>query len=469
MDRLAPLGDILRQRRGATDAAGSALPVRPVYDSDARMPASRVVHRRHAQEEEEVPIEARLDLARWFCATCRCTVEPRVRYVAGMTLVHRQSCMCGEPAPGQPDPIAALRAVLEQRDIERAHRYFTLPGAEALHSGMPVWHKRFTLQTKEDDTGLLLGGEPFDLERDDMAADAMAQVLAWASLVRQARAEAARAAEAQIGQGAVNGALAYEDACDVEWRRARRAHDLLRTALRHIPSCLLVGGHGSGKTHLALAAYHALIDGDIAVLYVSAPTFLAALHSCWGRDDAGMQEERYISRLIAAQVLVLDDVGREEIRPRTTAIWERVLRERDNRGLPALVVAQDADLADTALGSGTYDLFAVTVQLYGDSQRAAVDSARLVEQGVVVSGQLHPPAGAWAAALASRPLVGASSESRALPAPPDCVERTGDTGMDGAGAPRPAQAPIHPSRLPQPSAQRSATRRAVAHQRQRQE
>lgn len=71
---------------------------------------------------------------------------------------------------------------------------------------------------------------------------------------------------------------------------------------------LLVGNTGSGKTHLAVAVAHYLLEKGHRVVFANVSHLLASFRWSYRRDDDGTEEEM-IRRMIDADLLVLDDLG----------------------------------------------------------------------------------------------------------------------------------------------------------------
>lgn len=78
------------------------------------------------------------------------------------------------------------------------------------------------------------------------------------------------------------------------------------------PSLLFKGGTGLGKTHLSLAIAGAAIEKGYGVIYGSAQSFALSLErERFDRRDTDREEGGAYERLLACDLLILDDLGTE--------------------------------------------------------------------------------------------------------------------------------------------------------------
>lgn len=128
-------------------------------------------------------------------------------------------------------------------------------------------------------------------------------------------------------------------------------------------NALLAGEFGTGKTHLAMAILNGIneqgIKGkkDVKVLFVETYEMMQKIYSSYGNDESPYREDRVISMLIKADLLVLDDIGAEvgsmnkasEANDSTTKVLTAVLRGREYK--PTIITT---NLAPDEM-KGTYD------------------------------------------------------------------------------------------------------------------
>ena len=123
------------------------------------------------------------------------------------------------------------------------------------------------------------------------------------------------------------------------WRGSTFSTEVQRTFLRRaLTSALdyaqrnrgwlyLHGHYGAGKSHLAAAVAHAALEAGRTVLYRSAPGLLAA------KDATRFGEPDLLLDLLAADLVVLDDIGSEHQSGRTEETLFRLLNDRLNKPL----------------------------------------------------------------------------------------------------------------------------------------
>lgn len=103
--------------------------------------------------------------------------------------------------------------------------------------------------------------------------------------------------------------------------------------LRQRNGLLIAGGYGSGKTHLAAAVCNALVDRGISVLFGTAIEHFDKI-----RDDfehTGLN--KHIAKMKSANVLVIDDLGKEKKSEWTTQVLFDVVNFRYEHKMPIIV------------------------------------------------------------------------------------------------------------------------------------
>ena len=102
---------------------------------------------------------------------------------------------------------------------------------------------------------------------------------------------------------------------------------------RRLNSLLIAGGYGSGKTHLAAAVTQALVDRGMSVLF---GTFISHLDEI-KKDFDNTGINRYVAKMKAANVLVIDDLGKEKKSDWTKQILFDVVNYRYEHKLPIII------------------------------------------------------------------------------------------------------------------------------------
>ena len=114
---------------------------------------------------------------------------------------------------------------------------------------------------------------------------------------------------------------------------------------------LILGGVGSGKTHLAAAVSNTFTDRGIPVLF---GTFSDHLEHIREEFDVGGQRQ-YLSMMKNTPVLVLDDVGKEKKTDWSKQILFDVINYRYEHLLPVIITTNfDADGLATHVGNAVW-------------------------------------------------------------------------------------------------------------------
>jgi len=133
---------------------------------------------------------------------------------------------------------------------------------------------------------------------------------------------------------------------------------------RKSPSLVLYSNKiwGVGKTYLACSIAHAILDKwngeteSCPICFVSEPDLFLRLRATYNRHsgDGGETEEQVYSPLLSAPLLILDDVGKEEVTdPRfVQRVLFAVINGRYDSMLPIIITANlDTEGLDRHLGA----------------------------------------------------------------------------------------------------------------------
>ena len=130
---------------------------------------------------------------------------------------------------------------------------------------------------------------------------------------------------------------------------------------------MLLGGVGSGKTHLVAAISNALIDRGIPVLFATFSEHLEHIREEY--DHTG--QKKYLSQMKNTPMLVLDDIGKERKTEWTQQILFDVVNYRYEHLLPVILTTnfnadELANHCGAAVWSRLYETCSAVVTSGGD-------------------------------------------------------------------------------------------------------
>lgn len=74
---------------------------------------------------------------------------------------------------------------------------------------------------------------------------------------------------------------------------------------------ILIGGYGAGKTHLAVAILHALLQKNVNGLFATVPELLEEIKKNFNKDKGNVESD-LLDSIKKAEFLILDDLGAEK-------------------------------------------------------------------------------------------------------------------------------------------------------------
>lgn len=120
-------------------------------------------------------------------------------------------------------------------------------------------------------------------------------------------------------------------------RSVRRAWERARAFAEHPEGWLVLrGGTGCGKTHLAAAIAHRLLERGVPALFINVPDLLDELRATFHPESESSYEERFWE-LREAPVLILDDLGAQQSTPWAQEKLFQLLDWRYNARLPTVI------------------------------------------------------------------------------------------------------------------------------------
>jgi DNA replication protein DnaC len=152
---------------------------------------------------------------------------------------------------------------------------------------------------------------------------------------------------------------------------------------------LLLGGYGTGKTHLAAAiANHVVQDHHMQVYFAVAPDLLHHLRSAYAPASDITYDDRF-EQIRSVYLLIVDDLGAEQSTPWAVEKLYQIFNYRYNLRLPTVVTSNcDLDRLDPRICSRLCDpdLCRHVFMSAGDYRMRRVDP-RFAPQGSGAGGQ----------------------------------------------------------------------------------
>lgn len=155
---------------------------------------------------------------------------------------------------------------------------------------------------------------------------------------------------------------------------------------------LLVGGFGTGKTHLAAAiANHVVQDHRMQVYFAVAPDLLHHLRAAYAPTSDTSYDERF-EQIRSVYLLVIDDLGAEQSTPWAVEKLYQIFNYRYNNRLPTVITSNsDLDKLDPRILSRVCDPdLCRHVAMSGTDYRMRKMDPRFVKgQGTGIRGQIR--------------------------------------------------------------------------------
>ena len=135
---------------------------------------------------------------------------------------------------------------------------------------------------------------------------------------------------------------------------------------------LITGTCGTGKTHLAVAILHAILDKNYPGLFITVPDLLAEIRKSYNGD----QDSEKIQKVKSAKFLVLDDLGAEKTTDWVQEQLYMIINYRYEYELPTVITSNlDIGQLSQKVGERTTSRLlemCYGVKLNGEDYRAKV-------------------------------------------------------------------------------------------------
>lgn len=126
------------------------------------------------------------------------------------------------------------------------------------------------------------------------------------------------------------------------------------------------GTFGTGKTHLAAAIAIRLMEQGHAVIFKTADDMLREIKATF--DEAGNGEEKVLDRLKKCELLVIDDIGKEQATDWSTAQLYAIINDRYECQRPVIITTNfnetDLTAVESPKGVGSHRIKAILSRLH---------------------------------------------------------------------------------------------------------
>lgn len=126
------------------------------------------------------------------------------------------------------------------------------------------------------------------------------------------------------------------------------------------------GTFGTGKTHLAAAIAIQLMEQGHGVIFKTSDDMLRDIKATF--DDAGKEEQKMLDKLKGCELLVIDDIGKEQATDWSTAQIYAIINDRYECQRPVIITTNfnenDLIAVESPKGVGTHRIKAILSRLH---------------------------------------------------------------------------------------------------------
>lgn len=149
-------------------------------------------------------------------------------------------------------------------------------------------------------------------------------------------------------------------------RIAKEYADNFAAHLANGDGLYIEGTFGTGKTHLAAAIAIDLMEQGRSVIFKTADDLLRDIKATF--DETGRQEQRVVDKLKNCDLLVIDDIGKEQATDWSTAQLYAIINDRYERMKPLIITTNfnETDLVavESPKGVGEHRIRAILSRLH---------------------------------------------------------------------------------------------------------
>jgi DNA replication protein DnaC len=164
------------------------------------------------------------------------------------------------------------------------------------------------------------------------------------------------------------------------------------------PGLLLMGDPGSGKTHLAVAAFRAIMAKGFGGLFFDYQTLLARIRSGYDASSNSTDKEAY-RIAIDTEVILLDDLGAHRVTDWVEDTVTSIITSRCNQRKPLIATT---NLIDPEAGYATYERSAegkidyrttLTERIGPRARSRLFEMCRVIKMPLVEDFRMRKPSG----------------------------------------------------------------------------
>lgn len=124
----------------------------------------------------------------------------------------------------------------------------------------------------------------------------------------------------------------------------------------NVGGILMVGGVGTGKTHLATAICQALCNNGVVCQLTKVNRIIRAVRSSWGKWGDKQTEEDVIRDFVKLDLLVIDEIGSQYGTDSERIIINEIIDDRYERNKPTILIGNiSVEEAKTIVGARVVD------------------------------------------------------------------------------------------------------------------
>ena len=150
----------------------------------------------------------------------------------------------------------------------------------------------------------------------------------------------------------------YTEAKDFQRRAKAKVAEYIKSIDDNIAkgaSIIMVGGVGTGKTHLSVALLRSAIENGYSGLFITASDLFISIRDTWGRNGGVSTSER-VQQYKDIDLLVIDEIGVQRGTDNEKEILFSIINDRYNNIRPTVLLSNlSVDRVRDYIGERIYD------------------------------------------------------------------------------------------------------------------